>query len=103
MYNLGDIIKYAKVHSSVKEGKQFIEDTKKLDNYKNESILECSLSDNSFHPLIIRTDKTNSNSFMISSLSSFFNSLRKNSYISTYSRAPNHGMRIFCVKLEYFG
>ena len=62
VYHLKSITLFAKIHNSTEVGKLFINKTKKLDNYKNECILECEYSDKNFIPLLIRTDKTHPNS-----------------------------------------
>jgi hypothetical protein len=62
VFNMGKIIKFAQVHNSTDDGQKFITDMKKINDYKNECILECSFIDNKFTPLLIRTDKTHSNS-----------------------------------------
>lgn len=62
VFNMGKVIQFAKVHNSTEEGKHFIDESKKLNEYKNECILECSFADNTFTPILVRTDKTHSNS-----------------------------------------
>jgi hypothetical protein len=64
VYHLNKMVVFAKIHNNIKEGNEFIQNTKNLDNYKNECILECNFdkSINNFKPLLIRTDKTHPNS-----------------------------------------
>ena len=62
VFHMGKSIIFAKIHNNTPNGKEFIEKTKKLSEYKNECILECSFKDINFVPLLIRTDKTHSNS-----------------------------------------
>lgn len=61
VFNMGEIINYAKVHYSDKDGKTFIDSLKKLYNYKNRSIVRCSFS-KVFIPQLIMDDKSHPNS-----------------------------------------
>ena len=64
VFYLGKFIEFAKIHYDKIEGKEFIEKTKSLPNYKNGCILECNYdtTKQNFIPLFIRTDKTHPNS-----------------------------------------
>ena len=62
VFHMGKSTIFAKIDNTKDEGKDFIEKAKKLPEYKNECILECSFKNNNFVPLLIRTDKTHSNS-----------------------------------------
>jgi hypothetical protein len=62
VFNMGKIIQFAKVMGDTDRGKKFIEVAKNLPEYKNDCIVECSFVDNNFTPVMIRTDKTHSNS-----------------------------------------
>ena len=62
VFHMKNIVIFAKIHYNTEQGKEFIDKTKILPEYKNECILECSFNNNNFTPLMIRTDKTHCNS-----------------------------------------
>ena len=64
VYHLNNLIDFANVLGNTDEGKEFIQKTKLLDNYKNECIVECyfNIDKQNFTPFLIRTDKTHPNS-----------------------------------------
>lgn len=64
VYHLNKFEEFAKIHFETEEGKNFIEKTKQLDNYKDECIVECSFNKEkqNFEPILVRTDKTHPNS-----------------------------------------
>ena len=64
VFNMGNLKIFAKIHGNTEHGEKFIKDTKKLNGYKNECIVECSFSNETqnFIPILIRTDKTHPNS-----------------------------------------
>ena len=62
VYNLGKLVEFAKVHFNTPEGNKFITETKKLNNYNNNCIVECDLINNNFNALNIRCDKSHPNS-----------------------------------------
>jgi hypothetical protein len=61
VFNLGEMIKYAKIIYSSEEGKSCIDSMKKLDNYKSGCIVRCLFS-KVFIPVEIITTKTHPNS-----------------------------------------
>jgi len=64
VFHMGNLKLFANIHNSTPEGTYFIEQAKKLKNFKNEGIVECSFNKNTnnFTPVLIRTDKTHPNS-----------------------------------------
>lgn len=64
VYHLNKFEIFAKIHFNTEEGKKFIENTKQLENYNNECVVECSFDSvkNNFSPILVRTDKTHPNS-----------------------------------------
>lgn len=64
VFHLSNLNKFANIHAKTEQGKQFIEKSKQLDNYKNECIVECIFykNKNNFSPILVRTDKTHPNS-----------------------------------------
>ena len=64
VFHMGNLNIFAKVHINTEQGKEFIEKSKQLDNYKNECIVECTFDkkNNNFSPILVRTDKTHPNS-----------------------------------------
>ena len=64
VYHEMKLIKFANIHKSTKEGKEFIENVKKLKGFAENCIVECDFIKeiNNFNPLLIRTDKTHPNS-----------------------------------------
>lgn len=64
VFHLGSINIFANIHEKSEQGKEFIEKSKHLDNYKNECIVECDFdkNKNNFNPIMVRTDKTHPNS-----------------------------------------
>ena len=64
VYHLNKLIDFANIDSDNKNGKEFIDKLMLLDNYKDDSIVECNFdnSKQNFIPILIRTDKTHPNS-----------------------------------------
>ena len=62
VYHLKSITLFANINFLNESGKLFINTTKKLNNYKDNCILECVYENNNFVPLVIRTDKSHCNS-----------------------------------------
>ena len=62
VFHLGNLNIFANIHAKTEQGKEFIEKSKQLDNYKNECIVECTFDKNNFSPILVRTDKTHPNS-----------------------------------------
>ena len=62
VFNNGNLTIFANIYEKTKEGKEFIEKVKQLDNYKNECIVECIFVNNNFSSILVRTDKTYPNS-----------------------------------------
>ena len=64
VYHMGNLKLFAKIHITVELGQKFIENTKTLEGYKNECIVECTFNNetSNFEPILIRTDKTHPNS-----------------------------------------
>lgn len=64
VFHMGNINLFAKIHENTEDGKDFILKTKKLNNYKNDCIVECNFNKDksNFYPILIRTDKTHPNS-----------------------------------------
>ena len=62
VYHLKNITLFAEINYNTANGKIFIDNAKKLNNYKNECILECYYENENFHPLLVRTDKKHANS-----------------------------------------
>lgn len=64
VFHMGNFKLFANIHKNTEQGLFFIENTKKLDNYKNECIVECTFdkSTNNFNPILVRVDKTHPNS-----------------------------------------
>lgn len=63
VFHMGNIKVFANIHQNTDQGKEFIEKTKSLKEYKNECIIECTFDKetNNFIPILIRTDKTHPN------------------------------------------
>jgi len=64
VFHLGNLNIFANIHVKTEQGKEFIEKSKQLDNYKNDCIVECTFDKdkNNFCPILVRTDKTHPNS-----------------------------------------
>ena len=64
VFHLGNLNIFANIYAKTEQGKEFIEKSNKLDNYKNECIVECTFDKdkNNFNPIMVRTDKTHPNS-----------------------------------------
>jgi hypothetical protein len=64
VFHMSNLKLFANIYFNTNEGKIFIENSKKLNNYKNECIIECTFDKktNNFTPILIRTDKTHPNS-----------------------------------------
>jgi len=64
VYHMSNLKLFANIHIKTEEGKAFIENCKKLLNYKEDCIVECTFNNkiNNFTPILIRTDKTHPNS-----------------------------------------
>lgn len=62
VFHLGNLNIFANIHLKTEQGKEFIEKSKQLDNYKNECIVECTFDKDNFSPILVRTDKTHPNS-----------------------------------------
>lgn len=64
VFHMGNLKLFANIHKNTEHGLLFIENTKKLDNYENGCIVECTFnkSTNNFCPILVRVDKTHPNS-----------------------------------------
>lgn len=64
VFHMGSMKIFANIHKNSEPGNKFIENTKKLDGYKNDCIVECTFNteESNFNPLLIRKDKTHPNS-----------------------------------------
>ena len=64
VFHLGHLSIFANIHAKTEQGKEFIDKSKQLNNYKNECIVECTFDKdkNNFSPFLVRTDKTHPNS-----------------------------------------
>jgi hypothetical protein len=64
VFHMGNLNIFANIHAKTEQGKEFIEKSKQLDNYKNECIVESIFDKdkNNFTPILVRTDKTHPNS-----------------------------------------
>jgi mRNA guanylyltransferase len=63
VFHMGNLKLFANIHKNTENGKVFIENTQKLDSYKNECIVECTFdkTTNNFTPILVREDKTHPN------------------------------------------
>ena len=64
VFYMGNLKLFANIYKNTKEGLEFINEINKLNNYSEESIVECSFNKktNNFTPLLVRNDKTHPNS-----------------------------------------
>ena len=64
VYHLNQLINFANIKADDEHGLDFINKLKLLENYKDDSIVECNFdhSTQNFIPILIRTDKTHPNS-----------------------------------------